>query len=49
MKQTISVHVAGQKITGKCNELREDGGLVLLDESGTSHHITTGDVVLIGR
>ena len=49
MKQTISVHVAGQKITGKCNELLEDGGLVLLDESGTSHHITTGDVVLIGR
>ena len=49
MKQTISVHVAGQKITGICNGLLDDGGLVLLDESGTSHHITTGDVELIGR
>ena len=49
MKQTISVHVAGQKITGTCIELLDDGGLVLLDESGTSHHITTGDVELIGR
>ena len=49
MKQTISAHVAGQKITGKCIELLDDGGLVLLDESGTSHHITTGDVELIGR
>ena len=48
MKQTISVHVAGQKIIGKCSELLDDGGLVLLDESGTSHHITTGDVELIG-
>lgn len=49
MEQTISVHVAGQKITGTCTELLADGGLVLLDESGTSHHITTGDVELIGR
>ena len=49
MKQTVSVHVAGQKITGTCIELLDDGGLVLLDEFGTSHHITTGDVELIGR
>ena len=49
MKQIISVRVAGRKITGICNELLADGGLVLLDESGTSHHITTGDVELIGR
>ena len=49
MKQLISVNVAGQKITGTCSELLDDGGLVLLDESGTSHHITTGDVELIGR
>ena len=49
MKRTISVHVAGQKITGTCKELLEDGGLVLLDESGTNHHISTGDVELIGR
>ena len=49
IKQTISVHVADQKITGTCIELLDDGGLVLLDESGTSHHITTGDVELIGR
>ena len=49
MKQTISVHVAGQKITGTCTELLADGGMVLLDEFGKSHHITTGDVELIGR
>ena len=49
MKHIISVRVAGRKITGICNELLADGGLVLLDESGTSHHITTGDVKLIGR
>ena len=49
MKRTVSVLVAGQKITGTCIELLDDGGLVLLDESGTSHHITTGDVELIGR
>jgi BirA family biotin operon repressor/biotin-[acetyl-CoA-carboxylase] ligase len=48
MKQTVSVNVAGQKITGKCIELLDDGGLVLRDESGTSHYITTGDVELIG-
>ena len=49
IKQTVSVHVAGQKIIGTCIELLDDGGLVLLDESGTSHHITTGDVELINR
>jgi BirA family biotin operon repressor/biotin-[acetyl-CoA-carboxylase] ligase len=49
MKQAVSVLVAGQKITGTCIELLDDGGLVLLDESGKSHHITTGDVELIGR
>ena len=49
MKHSISVRVAGRKITGICDELLADGGLVLLDESGTSHHITTGDVELIGR
>ena len=49
MNHIISVRVAGRKITGICNELLADGGLVLLDESGTSHHITTGDVELIGR
>ena len=49
MKQIISVHVADQKIIGTCSDLLDDGGLVLLDEYGTSHHITTGDVELIGR
>ena len=49
MKQIVSVNVTGQKIIGICSELLDDGGLVLLDESGTSHHITTGDVELIGR
>ena len=49
MKQTVSVHVAGRRVTGTCSDLLDDGGLVLLDESGTSHHITTGDVELIGR
>jgi BirA family biotin operon repressor/biotin-[acetyl-CoA-carboxylase] ligase len=49
MKQIVSVNVTGQKIIGICSELLDDGGLVLLDEFGTSHHITTGDVELIGR
>ena len=49
MKQTISVRAAGQEITGICNKLLDDGGLVLLDEYGTSHHITVGSVELIGR
>ena len=49
MKQTISVSMAGQKITGTCIELLNDGGLVMLDGSGLSHRITTGDVELIGR
>ena len=49
IRQPISVHVAGHKISGTCTGLLADGGLVLLDESGTSHHITTGDVELIGR
>ncbi len=49
MKQNIVVNLSGQKIAGICTEFRDDGGLVLLDESGTSHHITTGDVELIGR
>ena len=42
MKQTVSVHVAGQKITGICTDLLADGGMVLLDESGKSHHISDG-------
>ena len=49
LNQTISVDVAGQQIFGTCTDLLKDGGLVLLDEWGTSHHITTGDVELIGR
>ena len=49
MGQTVSVHVVGQRITGTCTELLDDGGLVLLDESGKNHHISTGDVELIGR
>ena len=48
MKQNVTVTVAGRKVTGICDALALDGGLVLLDQSGASHHITTGDVELIG-
>ncbi|MDC0476235.1 biotin--[acetyl-CoA-carboxylase] ligase [Alphaproteobacteria bacterium] len=48
MKQNVTVTVAGRKVTGICDDLALDGGLVLLDQSGASHHITTGDVELIG-
>ena len=48
MKQNVTVTVAGRTVTGICDALALDGGLVLLDQSGASHHITTGDVELIG-
>lgn len=48
MKRTVTVTVFGRKLTGTFDHLSEDGGLVLLDDLGESHHITTGDVELIG-
>jgi len=44
----ITVSVAGHPITGVCEDIDHDGVLVLLDETGHRHHITTGDVELIG-
>jgi biotin-(acetyl-CoA carboxylase) ligase len=35
-------------ITGVCEDVRDDGAMLLLDETGQRHHITTGDVKLIG-
>ena len=48
MKRTVTVTVFGRKLTGTFDHLSKVGGLVLLDDSGESHHITTGDVELIG-
>ena len=48
MEQNVTVTVAGRKVTGICDALAPDGGLVLLDQSGASYHIATGDVELIG-
>jgi len=45
----ITVTLPNKTLTGVFDDLRHDGALVLLDESGCSHHITTGDVELVGK
>ena len=46
--KSINVVLSESVITGVCENVRADGALVLLDETGQRHHITTGDVELIG-
>ena len=36
-----------RKISGVFHDLGMDGALLLLDDSGHTHHITTGDVQLL--
>ena len=48
MKQVVTVTVAGQKLTGVCEQISDNGAMVLVDDLGVCHHITTGDVELIG-
>lgn len=48
MRHVVTVTVAGQKLTGVCEQVSEDGAMVLVDDFGVSHNVTTGDVELIG-
>ena len=36
-----------RKVSGIFNDLGMDGALLLLDDLGDTHHITTGDVQLL--
>ena len=38
-----------REISGIFHDLGLDGALVLLDDSGQTHHITTGDVKLLDK
>jgi len=44
----LTVHGGDGAITGKFEDLAADGAMVLLDDDGQKHHISTGDVELIG-
>ena len=45
--KTLSVWNGTKKISGVFHDLGMDGALLLLDDSGHTHHITTGDVQLL--
>ena len=45
--KTLSVRHGANKISGVFNDLGLDGALLLLDDSGQTHHITTGDVKIL--
>ena len=45
--KTISIWNGTKKISGVFNDIGMDGALLLLDDSGHIHHITTGDVQLL--
>ena len=45
--KTLSVWNGTKKISGVFHDLGRDGALLLLDDSGHTHHITTGDVQLL--
>ena len=43
----LSVWNGTKKISGVFNDLDMDGALLLLDDLGHTHHISTGDVQLL--
>ena len=45
--KALSVWNGTRKISGVFHDLGMDGALLLLDDSGHKHHITTGDVQLL--
>ena len=45
--KVLSVWHGPEKISGVFHDLGMDGALLLLDDSGHTHHITTGDVQLL--
>jgi BirA family biotin operon repressor/biotin-[acetyl-CoA-carboxylase] ligase len=48
-RQVMTVHLAATAISGVFADLGEDGTLHLLADDGTTHHISTGDVELMGQ
>ncbi len=44
----VEVELQGQVLRGVFTDLDLDGSMLLLDDSGKTHHITTGDVQLLG-
>jgi BirA family biotin operon repressor/biotin-[acetyl-CoA-carboxylase] ligase len=46
--QDLQVQTGEMAVRGRFVDLGMDGALVLLDDSGKTHHITTGDVQLFG-
>jgi biotin-(acetyl-CoA carboxylase) ligase len=44
----LQVQTGEMAVCGRFVDLGMDGALVLLDDSGKTHHITTGDVQLFG-
>jgi biotin-(acetyl-CoA carboxylase) ligase len=45
----MTVHCADMAISGVFTDLAEDGTLTLLADDGVTHHISTGDVELMGQ
>jgi BirA family biotin operon repressor/biotin-[acetyl-CoA-carboxylase] ligase len=45
--KALSVRRGTNKLSGVFHDLSMDGALLLLDDSGQTHHITTGDVKLL--
>ncbi len=48
-QQPITVNFADKAIRGVFTDLGEDGALKLLADDGRTHHISTGDVELVGQ
>ena len=46
--EDLQVKTGEMAVRGRFVDLDMDGALVLLDDSGKTHHITTGDVQLVG-
>ncbi len=45
----ISVHYGDNQVSGLARDIDASGSLILIDEFGVSHKITSGDVHLMGR
>ncbi|MGB2294303.1 MAG: hypothetical protein ACPH8B_01650, partial [Candidatus Puniceispirillum sp.] len=42
------VVIKDQELSGRFTAIDDDGSMMLVDASGKTHHISTGDVVLMG-
>ena len=48
MGQHVAVQCDAKVLSGVFHDLGMDGTMLLLDDSGQTRHITTGDVKLLG-